>query len=307
MGRQEKPIRDDAPAKELAKRLRLLRRQAGSPGYRELGELVHCTHHALSQSVDGRYVTWHVVERFIRALRLYQPDLITDDVTAELAQLHDQAMAAHSQRKKAPKAKIATDSEEVTRERDRVAIETFWELVDQAHDSSIRQAAADRAPGQWHVTYLGQISGRLEWIINTRDLVTALNQILAGRSRMHAQAQAGLGCFGVSQEVYREYGVSRPTPEQIDEWRVLNGSLPPTLPVVLRIIRAHGGTDGDCLAWQSAWERVRSNQPSPPPARYAPPPSPFDGPTLEMPTIPRQQDRRNEGLLRRLTQRIRKT
>src|SRR5438874_13465558 len=99
MGRPEAPIPANAPAKALAEFLRDLRRQAGGPGYRELGELVFTRHNALSQTVDGRYVGWARVQKYVAALRAYcrradRPDVITTEALATLREIHREMVEA---------------------------------------------------------------------------------------------------------------------------------------------------------------------------------------------------------------------
>jgi hypothetical protein len=68
MGRQNREIPDDRPAKPLAEYLRAAR-AAANVTYRDMAAHGYCRHNTLSQATDGRLTSWTVVKRNVDALR----------------------------------------------------------------------------------------------------------------------------------------------------------------------------------------------------------------------------------------------
>jgi hypothetical protein len=238
VGRREVPVPDDAPAKPLADYLRQLRRDAGNPGYRQLGELAFCTHHALSQSVDGRYIPWSAVERYVKALAKHSPGVVTEDDWLELKKLHAVIDEVHSQERlrKKQKTKGARTSGRVGQ---------FWDEHDEARQVA-QEAAATRAPGQWHTTRLATARG-LNTAQTFADLALVLKHLIT-RQTLVAGPPTSQGGEGIPQ--------LHPLERQ-----VLSSGKDATLDQVMALVRLYGGTDGDCLAWKSAWDRISTSGP----------------------------------------------
>jgi hypothetical protein len=219
MGRPEKPIPDDAPAKPLAEFLRGLRQRAGAPSYRQLSALVFCTHNALSQTVDGRYVDWPRIERFLDGLTRFQAGCVSvDDLK--------QARCLHSQARETREASRQGD----TRRRCSNEVAQHWRRFDDECRFSARAVAATRAPGQWHTT--DAAPPQLQRVTTPIELVKVLNGI-------------------VFVDAY-------PVVDLNDEAirGVLAGRKLPSWELVKQLVTQCGGTDGDLLAWEEAWKRI---------------------------------------------------
>ena len=238
MGRPEAPVPDGAPAKELAEYLRDLRRKAGNPSYRVLGELVFIRHNALSQSVDGRYVGWARVQRYVDALRAYrqahgQPDVVHDVDVAELRRLHERA-AAEVRARSQPARRTSR------------LVRLWAEQEDLAAARSLRTPPVEPAPPAPPVAgYTDR--RRLEAATTLADLLGCLNDLVVS-------AQVDL------EELRRGPDGSASTswfdPGGSPEWLMLTGRRAPNLNLMMALVHRCGATESDCLAWRAAWYEV---------------------------------------------------
>jgi hypothetical protein len=238
VGRPEAPVPEGAPAKELAEYLRDLRRKAGNPSYRVLGELVFIRHNALSQSVDGRYVGWARVQRYVDALRAYrrardQPDVVHDVDVAELRRLHERA-AAEVRARSQPARRTSR-------------LVRLW-----AEQEDLAAARSLRTPPEPPPPPAAPVAGdadrrRLEAATTVADLLGCLNDLVLS-------AKIDL------EELRRGPDGSAPAswfdPGGSDEWLMLTGRRVPDLNLMLALVRRCGGTEADCLAWRAAWHEI---------------------------------------------------
>ena len=271
-----KPIPDSRPAKQIGEYLRELRRGAGNPSYRLLDDLGYTKHNALSQIADGRYVGWARVLKYVAVLRQYQPGSVTDTDLAELRRLHDEARA------RIESTQIGTKG--------KTAIRDMWTDFDTSTSVTAILAASTRAPGQWEMTRLTDWR-RLNAAVTVDDLVDCLYDLIHSRQTDLHELQ--YGCSRASRFSWfatpaQASGPLRPAERH--EWLVLTKRREATLPVLLTLVRGCGGTDGDCQAWEGAWNRVTTTAPTvgmqllmpavyPPPAVEATP-----APQPEVPT-----------------------
>jgi len=231
MGRPEAPIPATAPAKALAEYLRSLRRRAGSPGYRDLGRLVYARHNALSQTADGRYVGWARVQKYVDALNAYRragghPDVVTADDVAELRVLHRQLADATRRA-----ARARRSGRQVGR------LQRMW--ADHPDLAAVRAMRAPTGapqddPALWDRLHRAGSLGDLVGCLN--DLVRRAETGPPSSSWFHAGDRAA--------------------------WDMLTGRTHPDLELVLRVVRDCGGTDRDCLLWESAWHRIVDGTPT---------------------------------------------
>lgn len=221
-GRKEKAILYHLPAYEMAKYLRGLRVEAGTPSYRTLGRLAFAAHNRLSQIASGRYVQWESVLLFLKALEEHCPGTVTPVHVGELKVLHGQAAARNQARKLASP---------------RGASRLLWRQTDRDLREPGERAAANRAAGTWHTTDAVWIS-RLNALVRRRDLYTLLQQkMLADTPQDEPEADA---VNAEGQPIARLIPLDSLNLEQI-----------------LQVIKDLGGSDGDCLAWSAAWERTK--------------------------------------------------
>ncbi|WP_306215887.1 helix-turn-helix domain-containing protein, partial [Actinoplanes sp. RD1] len=219
-------------------RLRQYRRDAGSPSYRALAKLVHVQQNSLSQIANGKRVGWGRVLLYVEALRMVDPSVVTTLQLAELKQLHDVGERRHE---------IFTEQSLRQWRRAR-----FWDQVDAVTEVSARAASKLRPPGRWDTTPRVTDVARLNLTRHLKDLYVLLHEVAAGfdidlhnpsRSRPGTTI-AGFEWFAAAEQ--------RPSPSTPQVRQA--GEL--TLPLLLEVVRLCGGTDGDCRAWQSTWDRL---------------------------------------------------
>jgi len=226
-----------------------LRRQAGSPSYRTLGGLMHLKQNSLSQTANGKRVGWGRVLLYVDALRRYQPTAVGINDIAELKKLHEAGERQHQ-------LHLGRGS----RLRQNTAL---WDEIDGVIAQSARDAARTRAPGQWNTTRDVTDVRKLNSARNRTDLYHVLTGVAEirgidltepARSRFARPAPPAFSWFGATPA---EPAPAPATPQvrHPDEL---------TLPLLLHIVQLCGGTDGDRLAWQSAWERVHRTPPDGP-------------------------------------------
>jgi len=239
MARPEAPIPDHRPMKAVAECLRQLRREAGQPSYRRLGQLVHLEQQSLSQTANGKRVGWLRILNYVEALRLYNPEAVTPDDLAALKQLYEAGERQHTL--------------QIERGINRRCNAAIWEEIDSATVLSARSAERSRAPGQWDITPGVTDVRQLNTAVSVSSIYLFLINLATSRGinvrrpprpRLVTTTEPAFSWFGGTP------ATPPPMPPQIPDPAAL------TLPLLLEVVRLCGGTDGDCRAWQSAWERV---------------------------------------------------
>ena len=266
MTRPEAPIPGYRPMREVAEYLRHLRHEAGSPSYRTLGALMHLKQNSLSQTANGKRVGWGRVLLYVDALRRHKPTAVSIDDLAQLKKLHDAGEREHQRH-----------ISEGNRQRQSTAL---WEEIDGVIAQSAHAAARTRAPGQWSLTHGVTNVSKLNTARHRADLYYFLTEIteahgidlkMPAHSRFTRPKTAPFSWFGTTSAE----PVAKPDTPQIRHPNEL------TLPLLLEVVQLCGGTDGDRLAWQSAWERIHRTPPDktgsdqkpatpPPPDRITP-------------------------------------
>jgi hypothetical protein len=239
MGRPEKPIPDHLPMKALACQLRQLRHDAGNPSYRQLGQLVHVQHHTLSQIANGGRVGWGRVLLYIKALQQHRPDIITNTVVATLQTLHAAGERRYQQ--------------DLERRMRRQRSAAFWDTIETASTLSARSAPAAHAPEQQGFTAGITDPEQLTFIEDIRDLHrllfdVALRHGIDITNPDRATPQPGDFAW-FDTEPAAAVAAGTPPIRQYEDM---------SLALVLHYIRLCGGTDGDCQAWQSTWDRLHT-------------------------------------------------
>lgn len=245
MARPETPIPERRPMKALAECLRRLRREAGSPTYRTLSKLVYLEQQSLSQTANGHRVGWGRVLRYVEALRAYQPAAVTTADLAELKQLHQ-----------AGERQATMEADRSIGRRQTAAL---WDEIDSATALSAATAARTRRPGQWHTTRGVTDVRQLNKAINIAELHQCLLEVTERHGldlrkpspRPTLTAAPAFSWFGATgTPAVRPAHLAAPVVPRV------RGPQDLTLIRLLDVIRACGGTDGDCHAWQSAWDRI---------------------------------------------------
>lgn len=222
--------------KPLADCLRRLRRGAGSPSYRALGRLVHVEQQSLSQTANGSRVGWGRVLLYVEALRAYDPRAVTPDELAELKALHD-----------AGEHQYQLINDRGIRHRQSTAL---WQEIDSTTALSAHTAALNRAPGRWDTTRGVTDVRQLNRARDLIDLCRFLVEVADARGvdlGYPGQARRPLSAFSWFGDTP---AMPAPAVPKLQRPQDL------TLPLLIEIVRLCGGTDGDCQAWQSAWERI---------------------------------------------------
>jgi hypothetical protein len=240
MGRPETPIPGDRPMKALAEHLRHLRRTAGSPSYRKLGALVHVEQQSLSQTANGKRVGWGRVLQYVEAINCYKPEIVTLEDVATLKELHSAGERQYQ---------LAADRS--IRRRQSSAL---WHEIDSATTVSAHTVAMRRS-GQWETTR-GVTDVRQ---LNTARTLTHLYHFLADVAAGH-----GIDLQNPARsQLTSTFRWFSPASDQPATPRIRHPH-DLTLPLLLDVVRLCNGTDGDCSAWQSAWERIHRTAPKPP-------------------------------------------
>lgn len=261
--------------RDLACYLRYLRAEAGSPSYRTLGALMHLKQNSLSQTANGQRVGWGRVLLYVDALRRHQPTAVSLDELAKLKKLHEAGERQHQQHQlhlgRSGRPRQNT---------------TLWDEIDGVIAQSARDAARTRAPGQWNTTRDVTDVRKLNHARTRTDLYRVLTAVAEARgidltdparSRHARPAPPAFSWFGGTP------AAPAPTPATP---RVRHPN-ELTLPLLLHIVQLCGGTDGDRLAWQSAWERVHRTPPDGPGHDRKPAAKP---PDLITPALTAQRD-----------------
>uniref|UniRef100_UPI003F496966 hypothetical protein n=1 Tax=Actinoplanes sp. CA-151224 TaxID=3239904 RepID=UPI003F496966 len=240
MGRPEVTIPENRPMKAMAEQLRRLRRASGSPSYRLLGELVHVEQQSLSQTANGNRVGWGRVLLYVQALREHNPRAVTVTDLATLKHLHD--LGERQYRETA-----------MRHMRRRQSTGTLWSEIDSTAGMTAYTTARHRPPGQWELTPGVTDSYHLGALRTIDGLFSLLNQVagrhgidLAHPYRSHPRP-AGFSWFGEDTKP------ERPIPQLMLPRELTTTSL-------AAAVRACGGTEGDCVAWLAAWERIHRAQ-----------------------------------------------
>uniref|UniRef100_UPI003F494880 hypothetical protein n=1 Tax=Actinoplanes sp. CA-084688 TaxID=3239901 RepID=UPI003F494880 len=236
MGRPEVPIPEHRPMKAMADYLRHLRQGIGAPSYRRLGDLVHVEQQSLSQTANGNRVGWGRVLLYVQALRRHNEQAVTAIELATLKQLHQLGERKYQL--------------ETTRNLRRRQSNTFWSEVDAVTSTASYTAARHRPPGQWDLTVGVTDPTRLSAIHDLTGLYILLTEVavrygldLAEPRRSRPREINKFSWFG------NETAPAPPTPQ-------LRHPEELTAKNMTAVIRACGGTEGDCTAWLASLERI---------------------------------------------------
>jgi hypothetical protein len=140
--------------------------RAGSPSFVELGRYVYRSPHALSQTIDGRYVRWERVVTFVDAIEKHCPGLLTPGDWEYIRALHAQATVIHRARKTKPWKIDGT--------------RILWEQAERDLREPAERAAANRAVGNWQTTDTSRVN-RLNAVVQRAQLVALLDELLQER------------------------------------------------------------------------------------------------------------------------------
>jgi len=278
MARPEAPIPEHRPMKAVAECLRRLRHEAGRPSYRRLGQLVHLEQQSLSQTANGKKVGWGRILIYVKALRLHNPEAVTPDDLAELKELYEAGERRH----------MLLIERGINRRRS----DALWEEIDSAIALSALSAERSRAPGQWAITPGVTDVGQLNTAVNASNIYLFLVNLASSRGiDIRRPPRPRLVTTTETATAFTWFGgdtpaAPAPVPPQIPEPAAL------TLALLLEVVQLCGGTDGDCKAWQSAWERVHRVRA---PAEIHPPPGPTGAATDRWATAPDRSTRFPHG------------
>jgi hypothetical protein len=233
VGRLDKEIEENLPAKPLAEFLRAARRAAGLT-YRDMAKVAFCKHHTLSQSMDGRLTTWATVYRNVQAIRRAAEvngsvDRLPVDLDERAKELWEQAeQASHRTGTGTPRARARAVS--------RPTPTPAPAVTDQP--VNVVEAAVDPAPPTQEV--------EMSLVVATvEELVTRLDAMVRGAG--YDVCELRYLALGHSTDPNTAYLASR------DARDVLTGKVAtPDPDVVGRIVLACGRTDAEAAEWAAA-------------------------------------------------------
>ncbi|MFY1689100.1 hypothetical protein [Plantactinospora sp. WMMB782] len=226
-----KPISDRKPAKQLALKLRELK---GDIPYARLAKSVHVKPNTLSTMADGTFRGWPSVEQFLQAVENCG-GTVTDDDRSQCRAYHKIAETLHRDRSTTPSPAPAGDN------------------------------PPSPLPPLTETVVLAPRGGEdddTEVITFTREEPTPACPVSLTQARTVHDLVASLVDLVVDKRL--DIGNWRPQRRRpwntgrtgSPEWEVLTGRRPPTLPLVLSIVRECGGGPADTSRWEQQWNRI---------------------------------------------------
>ncbi|MBF9130009.1 hypothetical protein I0C86_13715 [Plantactinospora sp. S1510] len=226
-----KPISERKPARQLAIKLRELK---GDIPYARLAKSVHVKPNTLSTMADGTFRGWPSVEQFLLAVQKCG-GAVTDEDRSQCRAYHKIAETLHRERSSttpSPAPVGDTPPSPLPPLTETVVLAPRGGEADTEVITFTREEPTPACPAS------------LAQARTVHDLVASLVDLVVDKR---------LDIESWRPQRRRPWSTGRTgTPE----WEVLTGRRPPTLPLVVSIVRECGGGPADTSRWEQQWNRI---------------------------------------------------